>query len=45
MPDDFIIDNLQSILESIELIEIRFAAIAKPDDFVMNEKNIGSKRE
>ena len=40
MPDDFTIDNLQSILESIELIEIRFAAIAKPDDFVMNANGV-----
>jgi hypothetical protein len=35
MPDDFTIDNLQGILDSIELIEIRFAGIAKSDDFVM----------
>jgi uncharacterized protein with HEPN domain len=36
MPDDLIKDNLQSILDSIELIEIRFAEIDKPDDFVMD---------
>ena len=28
MPDDFVIDNLQGILDSIELIEIRFAGAA-----------------
>ena len=36
MPDNFIIDNLQGILESIELIEIRFAGITQSDNFVMN---------
>ena len=40
MPDDFIIDNLQSILDSIELIEIRFSGISKPDDFVMNANGV-----
>ena len=40
MPDDFIIDNLHGILDSIELIEIRFAGIAKSDDFVMNADGV-----
>jgi len=40
MPDDFILDNLQSILDSIELIEIRFAGIAKSDDFVMSANGV-----
>ena len=40
MPENFIIDNLQSILDSIELIEIRFAGIAKSDDFVMNANGV-----
>ncbi len=40
MPEDFIIDNLQGILDSIELIEIRFANIAKPDEFVMNAAGV-----
>ena len=40
MPDDFIIDNLQSILGSIELIESRFAGIASSDDFVMNANGV-----
>lgn len=40
MPDDFIIDNLQGILDSIEMIEIRFVGIAKSDDFVMNADGV-----
>jgi uncharacterized protein with HEPN domain len=40
MPDNFIIDNLQGILDSIELIEIRFAGIAQPDNLVMNADGV-----
>ena len=40
MPEDFIIVNLQGILDSIELIEIRSAGIAKSDDFVMNADGV-----
>ena len=40
MPDDFIIDNLQGILDSIELIETRFAGVAKSADFVMNADGV-----
>jgi len=40
MPDNFIIDNLQGIIDSIELIEIRFAGTAKSDDFVMNADGV-----
>ena len=40
MPDDFIVDNLQIVLDSIELIEIRFAGIAKSDDFVMSPNGV-----
>lgn len=36
MPDNFIIDNLQDILDSVELIENRFAEITQSDNFVMN---------
>ena len=38
MPNTFIIENLQGILDSIELIEIRFAGIAQPDNFETFEK-------
>ena len=34
MSDDLIIDNLRNIIDSIELIEIRFSKIAEADDFV-----------
>jgi len=40
MPDDFIIDNLHGIIDSIELIEIRFAGIAKSDDFVKSADGV-----
>ena len=40
MPDDIILDNLQSILESIDLIENRFAGITKSDDFIMNADGV-----
>ena len=40
MPDDFVIDNLQGIIDSIELVEIRFAGIFKSDDFVMNADGV-----
>jgi len=40
MPDNFIIDNLQNILQSIELIEIRFAGITQSDNFVMNADGV-----
>jgi uncharacterized protein with HEPN domain len=40
MPDDFILDNLQSIMESIELIEIRFEGIDKSDDFISNANGV-----
>ena len=40
MPDNFIIDNLQGILDSIELIEIRFAGIDQSDNFVMNAHGV-----
>lgn len=40
MPDNFIIDNLQGILDSIELIEIRFAGIDQSDNFVMNSGGV-----
>jgi len=38
MPDNFIIDNLQGILDSIELIETRFAGITQSDNFETFEK-------
>ena len=37
MPDVLIIDNLQDIISSIELIEQRFKSIAGADDFVLSE--------
>lgn len=40
MPDNFIIDNLQGILDSIELIEIRFVGITQPDNLVMNADGV-----
>ena len=40
MPDNFIIDNLQGILDSIELIEIRFTGITQSDNFVMNADGV-----
>ena len=40
MPDDFILDNLHGILDSIELIELRFSGIAKSDDFVINSDGV-----
>ena len=40
MPDDFIIDNLQGILDSIELIETRFIGVANSDDFVLNAEGV-----
>jgi len=40
MPDNFIIDNLQGILDSIELIEIRVAGITQSDNLVMNADGV-----
>ena len=40
MSDDLIIDNLQSIIDSIELIEIRFSGIAKADDFLLSTDGV-----
>jgi len=40
MPNDFVIDNLHGIIDSIELVEIRFAGIAKSEDFVMNTDGV-----
>jgi len=40
MPDDFVIDNLHGIIDSIGLVEIRFAGIAKSEDFVMNADGV-----
>ena len=40
MSDSIILDNLHSIIDSIELIEIRFAEIVKSDDFVSNENGV-----
>ena len=40
MPDNFITDNLLSIIDSIELIEIRFEGIAQSDNFVMNAHGV-----
>jgi len=40
MPDDFVIDNLHGIIDSIELVEIRFAGITKSEDFVMNSDGV-----
>ena len=40
MPDNFITEYFQGILDSIELIEIRFAGITKSDDFVMNANGV-----
>jgi len=40
MPNDFVIDNLHGIIDSIELVEIRFAGIAKSEDFVMNADGV-----
>ena len=38
MHENFIKDDLQSILESIELIEIRFVNIKQPENFVLNNE-------
>ena len=40
MPEGFVIDNLQGILDSIELIETRFVGVANSDDFVMNANGV-----
>lgn len=40
MPDDFLIDNLHGIIDSIELITIRFSKIAKADDFVLSADGV-----
>jgi len=36
MHDDLIMDNLHDIIDSIELIEVRFSKIINSDDFVMS---------
>ena len=36
MPDDLVIENLQSIIASVELIETRFSEITCPEDFIMS---------
>ena len=38
MHENFIKEDLQSIIESIELVEIRFSNIKQPDDFVSNNE-------
>jgi uncharacterized protein with HEPN domain len=38
MHEDFIKEDLQSISESIDLVEIRFLNIKQPDDFVSNNE-------
>ena len=40
MPDDLIIDNLQDINDSIELIEIRFSRITTADDFLVSADGV-----
>ena len=40
MPEDFVIDNLQGILDSIELIETRFVGVANSDGFVLNADGV-----
>ena len=40
MPDDVVVDYLQGILDSIELIEKRFARITKSNDFVMSADGV-----
>ncbi len=40
MHEEIIKDDLQSILESIELIATRFLRIKQPDDFVLNSEGI-----
>ncbi|MBN1932948.1 MAG: DUF86 domain-containing protein [Desulfobacterales bacterium] len=36
MHDDLIMDNLHDIIDSIQLIEVRFSQITNSDDFVMS---------
>ncbi len=40
MLDNIIIDNLQSVLESIALIEKRFSEIDSPDNFVTSAEGV-----
>jgi hypothetical protein len=36
MPEDILVDNLNAIADSIELIINRFSKVNRADDFVMN---------
>ena len=40
MPDDLVIENLQDIIDSIELIVIRFTGINTADDFVKSSDGV-----
>jgi len=40
MHDDLIKDNLNDIIDSIELIEVRFSKIINSDDFVMSADGV-----
>ncbi len=40
MSDDEIIDNLDHIEQSIQLIQERFLQIKEPDDFIINTKGV-----
>jgi uncharacterized protein with HEPN domain len=40
MPDEVILENLQLISESLDLINDRFSNINQPDDFVSDENGV-----
>ena len=40
MPDEIILENFHLMLESLELIKIRFSKINHPDDFVSNDNGV-----
>jgi len=40
MPDERVIESLQGIIESINLIQTRFSKISEPGDFVMSPDGI-----
>lgn len=40
MPDERIIENLQSIIESVDLIQTRFSKISKSDNFVLSPDGV-----
>lgn len=40
MPDEIILENLQLISESLDLINKRFSNINQPDDFVLDDNGV-----